>query len=378
MLFTPPKTPSTAFRTPWSAWGHPGRTVASTIRTPNLSLFVVWIVAASLLWGPIASAWGGLASSDVVVVVNGSSLNSRTLANHYVYLRKIPSSNVIVLEGIPASETTTLADFRKLILQPIFSAIAERKLGHVQCIAYSADFPTTIDMRAETKALGKLQLYETTSGSINGLTFLYRAVLDENPRQLLSLYSNFFARRPTESYFTSPAGDATQEVWGGIEKLMADAKHAEAADALESLLKEFPHQFPLAYLAAAHAAQAQDAPRANRLLQAAIGGGWNAGGYLAADKRFDPVRNDAQFQVLELLLDAEINDYQSTVGFNSRVSWTPNGVPVLDPKMGNRYVLSIVLGVTRAAAPRSKKRSPRWSVRLRPTQLIPKGAFTSV
>jgi len=293
------------------------------------------------------AAWGGLASSDVVVVVNGNSLNSRTLANHYIYLRKIPSSNVIVLDGVPDSEKTTLADFRKLILQPIFSAIAERKLGHIQCIAYSADFPTSIDMRAETKALGKLELYETTSGSLNGLTFLYRAVLDENPRQLLSLYSNFFARRTTESYFTSPSGVATQAVWGQVEKLMADAKHAEAADALETLLKEFPHQYPLAYLAAAQAAQAQDAPRANRLLQAAIAGGWNAGGYMAADKRFDAIRNDSQFQVLELLLDASINAHQSTVGFNSRLSWTPNGVAVLDPQFGNRYLLSTVLGVTR-------------------------------
>lgn len=349
MLFIPPKRSQTAFGKLSPTAGHPGRTFASAVRPHVLSSVGLFRLAVGLLFllAPVVPAWGGLASSDVVVVVNGGSLNSRTLANYYIYLRKIPSSNVIVLDGVPDSEKTTLADFRKLILQPIFSAIAERKLGHIQCIAYSADFPTSIDMRAEAQALGKLEIYETTSGSINGLTFLYRAVLDERPRQLLSLYSNFFARRKTDSFFASPAGDATQEVWSQIEKLMAGGKHAEAADALEALLKEFPHQFPLAYLAAAQAAQAQDAPRANRLLQAAIAGGWNAGGYLAADKRFDPIRNDSQFQVLELLMDAEINAHQSTVGFNSRLSWTPNGVAVLDPQFGNRYVLSIVLGVTR-------------------------------
>ncbi len=347
MLFIPLKASQNTFGKPQVAWRHPGKAVASTVPKPFLSSFAACLLAANLLCLLAVPAWGGLASSDVVVVVNGGSLNSRTLANHYVYLRKIPASNVVVLNGIPDSETTTLADFRKLILQPIFAVIAERKLGHIQCIAYSADFPTSIDMRAETKALGKLELYETTSGSINGLTFLYRAVLDENPRQLLSLYSNFFARRTTESYFTSPAGQATQGVWSSIEKLMADAKHVEAADALESLLQEYPHQFPFAYLAATQAAQAQDAPRANRLLQAAISGGWNAGGYLAADKRFDPIRDDPQFQVLELLLEAGIKGYQPTIGFNSSVSWTPNGVAVLPPQLGNRYVLSIVLGVTR-------------------------------
>ncbi len=312
----------------------------------SLSALLLFLANAALL-AIAAPAWGGLASSDVVVVVNGNSLNSRTLANHYVALRKIPSSNVIVLENVPEGETTTIGDFRKLILKPLFAAIAERKLTHIQCIAYSADFPTAINMSAETKPLGKLELFETTTGSINGLTFLYRSVLEENPRQLLSLYSNYYARRTTDSYFTSPAGAATQESWSTIEKLISETKHSEAADALEKLISEHPHQFPIAYLAAAQAALANDTPRALRLLKIATANGWNAGGYLANDKRFDSLRDNSEFQVLESVLDSQIKTYQPSVGFNSRIPWTPNGIAVANPQFGSRYVLSIVLGVTR-------------------------------
>lgn len=294
------------------------------------------------------STRGGLASSDVVVVINGGSLNSRTLANHYAALRKIPASNMIVLEKIPNTEVISVEEFRNRILKPLLAELDRRKLGdHVQCIAYSADFPTTVDFKADAEPLGELPKGSNTQGSINALTYLYTSVVAEQPLQYTNLGVNFYARQPIDHYFISPAGEATREAWEQIQQHIAQEEHAEAADALSVMLKAHPEQFPLAYLAAAEAAQAGDAPRAIQLLELAIAKGWSAGGYLESDKRFDSLRDEPNFQVLEFMLDAAIKDQQPSVAFRSHSAWTPNGIPVADPRRGLRYILCTVLGVTR-------------------------------
>jgi uncharacterized protein (TIGR03790 family) len=295
-----------------------------------------------------AAAMAGLAPSDVVVVVNGGSQNSRTLANHYVFLRGIPASNVIVLNDIPNSERISIDEFRRLILSPLLTEIDRRRLStHVQCISYSADFPTAIDITADVKPLGKLPIFYTNQASINALTFLYSQVQASAPAGYINLEANFYARRPLEHYFTSPGGDATREQWLAVQQLIAEEKHAEAAQSLAAMFEALPHQFPIAYLGAAEAAQASDKPLALKLLEAAIAKGWTAGGYLANDHRFDTLRNDDDFQVLEFMLDSGIDEMQPTIPFNARLAWTPNGIPIADQKLGLRYMLSTVLGVTR-------------------------------
>lgn len=302
----------------------------------------------------LSPARAGLTPAEVVVVVNGGSLNSRTLANHYVALRKIPALNVVVLENVPNSEVISVDDFRNKILRPLLTEIENRKLmSHVQCVAYSADFPTGIDISEDVKELELHTLY-TKIASINALTYSYASVLAANPAYL-HLDSNFYARRPLDTYFTSPGGQSTKDQWLEIERLRALEQHAEAADALEKIVADHPHQFPMAYLAAAEAAMGGDNPRAIRLLEQAISKGWTSANYLANDERFDALREDSEFQVLEYLLDASVRELQPATGFDARTAWTPNGVPVRDPKavnekkFGMTYLLSVVLGVTRGS-----------------------------
>lgn len=298
-----------------------------------------------LLLGSPAAA--GLAPCEVVVVVNSGSFNSRTLANHYVALRRIPAINVIELSEVPNSETISVNDFREKILKPLVAELDRRKLStHVQCIAYSADFPTAIDLREDLKAVPNLPKVFTPVGSLNGLTYLYARVLAADPTYI-HLNANFYARRELETYFSNPAGNLTDERWKEIEQLRADGQHGPAADALAALFAEQPHQFPIAYLAAAEASSAGDASRAIDLLQQAVSAGWNIGSYLAKDERFDALRDDPDFQLLELLLDPTVHRWQPASGFDARKAWAPNGVPVLDSKFGYRYMLSCVLGVTR-------------------------------
>ncbi|MEZ6135762.1 MAG: hypothetical protein R3C53_12710 [Pirellulaceae bacterium] len=358
--------PSSAQFSNWSGWIYRGLGLGANLKAGGPLALFQWLMTgrkpgllavrtlacvAFGFFGLIVAgrdAQAGLAASDVVVVVNSDSSDSRTLANHYVAFRGIPASNVIVLTEVPKAEVVSVDVFRKQILIPLLTELERRRLAdHVQCISYSADFPTSIDVSSDMKPLGKLPIYFTRQASINALTFLYSRTLASDAAHYINLNSNFYARRSIDSYFMSPAGNATNEAWNAIEKLIADEQHRQAADELDKLLEVHPHQFPLSYLAAAQAALAGETPRALRLLEAAIGGGWNAGGYLARDMRFDSVRDSADFQVLEFLMDNSIVEHQQPVGFNARTVWTPNGVQVNSPKLGLRYMLSTVLGVTR-------------------------------
>lgn len=315
----------------------------------NLTL-VRLLAAVLLLFGPsVGRAWGGLSATDVVVVVNAGSLNSRTLANHYVALRGIPAINVVVLEGVPNSEVISVADFRERILRPLFAELERRKIRtHVHCVAYSADFPSAIDISADLKEVTGLNQIFTPVGSINSLTYLYAQVLAAEPTYI-GLNANFYARREMEVYFSNPGGMSTQATWKSIQEQMKAGEHAAAGEQLEKLLTEHPHQFPIAYLAASQAAQAGDKARAIDLLRQAVAKGWTASRYLKHDDRFDSLRQEPDFQVIELLLDESVKELQPATGFNALQAWTPNGVPVLQPQFGLRYLMSTVLGVTRGA-----------------------------
>ncbi len=48
-------------------------------------------------------------------------------------------------------------------------------------------------------------------------------------------------------------------------------------------------------------------------------------------------------------LQSGSDNYQPSLGFDPRVSWTPNGVPTSDPNLGMRFMLSTMLAVTRSS-----------------------------
>lgn len=293
----------------------------------------------------------GLTATEVIVVVNGQSLNSRTLANHYARLRQIPSINIVVLEGVPDAETISVADFREKILKPLLLEIEQRKLAnHIQCITYSADFPTAIDISADLAELKDLNTVFTKVASINGLTYLYDLTQRSDPAYITT-EANFYARRPMGVYFTNPGGKETEELWGEINVSQVAGEYAKAGELVSKLLEKAPYQYPLKYFAAALAAQAGDKERALKLLDDAIAAGWNSGVYLSKDPQFESLKENDEFQSLMDLLDQDGGKWQPTVPFNARSMWGSNGVEfapnLKQTNLGMRYMLSTVLGVTR-------------------------------
>lgn len=296
-----------------------------------------------------SNANAGLVPSDVVVVVNGGSLDSRTLANFYVSLRKIPAANVVVLDKIPNTEVISVDDFRSKILNPLLFELDRRKISsHVQCIAYSSDFPTAVDITTDIKPLGKLPVYFTPRASINALTYFYALAQASNPAYI-QLQANSYARREMAAFFTNPLGNLTESDWNDIQKQIGAGEHKEAGDSLVKLADKYKNHFPITYLAAAEYAQAGDPTTAIKLLERSIASGWTAGAYLKADERFANCQENPDFQVLLLSLDDSQNKYQPTIGFEAKRAWGTNGVPSADLQLGTRYLLSTVLGVTRGA-----------------------------
>ncbi len=291
----------------------------------------------------------GLVPSDVVVVVNGASIDSRTLANHYVLLRNIPAANVVVLNKVPNSEVISVAEFRAKILNPLLIELDRRKIsGHIQCIAYSSDFPTAIDIQTDIKPLGKLPVFYTSRASINAMTYFYGLVQASNPNYI-QLQANAYARRELDAFFTNPLGSLTENDWTKIQKQIAAQDHSGAGEALAELAEKYQNHHPIAYLAAAEYAQTDKQSAALDLLEKAVARGWTAGGYLQADERFAKCRDDSRFQLLLLSLDDSQTKYQPTIGFEAKRAWGTNGVPSADLRLGSRYLLCTVLGVTRGA-----------------------------
>lgn len=140
-----------------------------------------WLVAV----GTCAFAGGG--PENVLLLVNAASEDSRTVANHYVKLRGIPASNVVVLSDITSDESIGVEDFRTKILVPALREMAARGIGgQIDYIVYSVDFPTQVDLTGDGRpaglpATGKLDPF-APKGSLNSMTYLWQLVMTKDSR----------------------------------------------------------------------------------------------------------------------------------------------------------------------------------------------------
>ena len=296
---------------------------------------------------PHNPVFAGASASNWVVVVNGQSTNSRTIANYYCSARNFPGRNVIVLPNVPDADQITVDQFRELILAPVLKEIEARGLaGHIQGIAYSADFPTAIAIGSDIDAVSKKSPYLTPVGSINGLTYLFRFVLAKSPNYI-GFESNLYAARPAnkllEPIISTP--EQTQQ----LKELMDQSKHKEAATLLDALCAEFDKNqaYPMQYLAARQWAFAGDAKQATRRIEQAIQGGWAYRDYLLQDPAFATLLEDKDFIRISKRCTELPFDYLATRGFDARTFYSANTLGGNNPKLGVSYMLSMVLAVTR-------------------------------
>lgn len=323
----------------------------------------------------LPSAHAGATASNWVVVVNGQSLNSRSIANLYCSARNIPARNIIVLPNIPDNDQITADQFRQLILGPLLQEIQARGLANlIQGIAYSADFPTAIDIGPEINAIPNKSPYLTPTGSINGLTYLYRFVIANNPNYI-GFESNLYATRPL-LHLLRPFS-ATAEQAKQLAELVAQSKHAEAAALLDTLANALLKNcaYPMHYQAAQQWALAGDSKQAIQRIELAIQGGWQYREHLLKDPAFATLVNDKDFIRISKRSNELPSDYLPTRGFDARTFYTPNTLGSNDPNQGMSYMLSTVLAVTRdlGVTPIEAKKNLQTSIRADFSH--PKGSF---
>ncbi len=105
------------------------------------------LVSGAVVLPTVVSA--GLASHELLVLVNSRSPRSMEVANHFIHLRRVPPKNVVYLDLPdrvlePRAEISP-ADFTRYIWEPVQDVLVERELDE-QILAwiYSVDFPVRI------------------------------------------------------------------------------------------------------------------------------------------------------------------------------------------------------------------------------------------
>ncbi len=322
---------------------------ARRVMVSTMQSIVVLLVS---LWWTCGSAHGGVSAENVVVVVNANSGDSRTIANHYVELRGIPVGNVIFLDDVPEGLKISLADFKSRILKPLLQQINQRGIAaQTRVIAYSAGFPTGVDISEHTARLtdDMQKRYQTPLASLNSLTYFYRFVLSDDTGYL-SWYSNLYARSKFERYFINPFAGEKGENFNSAKLAMEQGRPADAGMGYRDLFIKYPSLAPLGILAAEAFIQADDQASATQMLAAALRSGWTSIEYLRDSESLAPL-------VEKSLVQKEIantRDYPTTVqypmGFASTVGWTSAGCPVKSDEGGMPYLLSCSLAVVHANA----------------------------
>jgi hypothetical protein len=280
-----------------------------------------------------------------VVVVNGNSVNSRTLANHFCALRKIPFRNVIVLTTVPDRDRIGVDEFREKILGPLLQEIDRRGLAPtIQGIAYSCDMPTAVTIDSDLSKVPDRSKYLTPVGSINGLTYLYRWVMTKDPTYV-AFESNWYAAREASVLLNLYSGtnEERQELAGWLE----NQEHERVAERLEGWRESVANPFPLDYLAARQWALAGKSDKARAKLSSAIRGGWRYRKETLNDSAFESLREDSEFQRIVSRCANDDIRYLPTRGFDARKFYAPNTLDSLNPAHGISYLMSTMLSVTR-------------------------------
>lgn len=291
--------------------------------------------------------WAGASASHWAVVVNGDSISSRTVANHYCSLRNIPSSNVIVLFGIPEKDQVSVEFFRNSILLPILAQIEQRGLGkHLQGIVYSVDFPTAIDVGPEVNSIPDKSPYLTPVASINGLTYFFKHVIAGSPAYL-GFEANGYASRSGQSLLRPliPDPESMKEL---VAKTQA-MEWEEAAQIVDRELQKLPRDLrpPMQVIAAQLWAKANRLDDAIARLEQAALGGWAYRTALTDDPLLEPLQGDPRMKRILKLCKDEPFDYLPFRGFDARTTYSPNSMPTKQAAYGTSYLLSTMLGVSR-------------------------------
>lgn len=159
--------------------------------------FCQWFCALGVLLFLTAASQAGGGPENVLLVVNALSEDSRTVANHYIDLRKIPPSNVVFVNSPPTKGVLNAAQYRKRILAPVDKAIEERGLkNQIDYVVFSCDFPWQINFTTEYP-LDKFPRGFRPIAGISSAMYLSEFIRADR-KEFMGLNSNFYTAPPSD------------------------------------------------------------------------------------------------------------------------------------------------------------------------------------
>lgn len=314
--------------------------------------FCLAIAVAMALTSMEIYAGGG--PENVFLVVNEHSLSSKLLANHYSDIRKIPENNVIYLKNIPDKDAISIEQLKKVILEPILNAIANRQLdGTIDYIVYSSGFPTRVSVGEHQKLLKNLAgksfsaKFFAPVASLTSVTYFASQIMSDDPTYM-SLTSNSYYRLPYSKALVRPFdGELLKKYQNATAALRAEGQEfADAQDALLNMSKQNPGQAAILYQLARFFAVEGDDENAISFLTRAIRMGWKNKQLIERDASFLEIKTNPLFAGLVERVPESRSNMIASHGFRNAYNWGPNGM-INGPKRGMRYFLSAMLSVTR-------------------------------
>ncbi|HMO93317.1 MAG TPA: hypothetical protein PKD64_14085 [Pirellulaceae bacterium] len=308
-----------------------------------------------------AAVWGlDNGAENVAVIVNASSSSSMSIANEYVALRNIPPQNVIYLNDIIDAEVWDLENFKQKIITPIYQELEKRRLFHVDCIVYSADFPTAIKIDEHVNAFLEMagvpeenQIVFGKVASLNSLTYFTRQVMAEDLSYLM-LNGNFYMRNRVDknhdriaTLLLEPFGGELMDQFKEAIQQFRSVDYAKAIEILNPLAEKHPMQVAVQYWLARCLAKQGDVDATVQRLALAVQGGWVYRDYLLRDPAFADILHDDRFKSFVQQIPNESTSFLATTNFSASDVWGPNGMRNGEVAQGHRYMLSTVLAVTR-------------------------------
>lgn len=172
-------------------------------------LAIVLVIFLITLSDPFCIAGGG--PENVFLLVNSTSQDSMTVANHYAKIRKIPASNIHYLEWDKEKWKVQGKIFRETILLPVFKEIERRGLaGQIDYLVYSCDFPGYVDFASDFPGEKYTPGYQPR-GSTTGSSYLW-AFVKEKRKEMFGINTNYYFSVPKNGVTVSQ-GFQTQYRW---------------------------------------------------------------------------------------------------------------------------------------------------------------------
>ena len=187
----------------------------------SLSCTLCFLLFISNCLAPTCLAGGG--PENVFLLINPTSQDSLTVANHYIDLRKIPTSNVFYLSYYGGKSRMESDKFREKILRPTIKEINGRKLGdQIDYVVYSCDYPFRVRLGQDFPEL-KLSNSFKPVASLTGATYLMSFV-NSNRKEIFSPVTNFYSVSDPKNKLTISRAFRAQHHWAMGGKRVAKGR----------------------------------------------------------------------------------------------------------------------------------------------------------